>query len=118
MASTAWKAHERRVAAALGGRRLGATGAANPDVVAGWIVAECKHRARLPGWIGQALQKVRAQAGPSHLGIVVAHEQRGRDSWVVMSLRDFRDWFGDPERSSEPAAEAGRSAAVECGEAG
>jgi hypothetical protein len=89
-----WKNHERRTAQALGGVRLGATGRANPDVDAGWIVAECKHRARLPTWLGQALAQVRAQAGPRRLGVVVAHEKGARDSWVILSLADFRDWFG------------------------
>lgn len=101
MASGAWKRHERRTAAALGGRRLGPTGAANPDVDAGWIQAECKHRAHLPSWIGQALKKIRDQAGPNRLGVVVAHEQGGRDSWVILSLRDFQDWFGSPARDEE-----------------
>jgi hypothetical protein len=28
---------------------------------------------------------------------VVAHEKGARDSWVILSLHDFRDWFGsDP----------------------
>lgn len=89
-----WKAHERRTAAALGGRRLGATGVANPDVDAGWLVAECKHRRKLPEWIAAALAKVRGQAGGERLGVVVAHEHGGRDSWVIMSFSDFRDWFG------------------------
>jgi hypothetical protein len=97
MANTTWKKHERRTAAALGGRRTGPTGKDGPDVDAGWIVAECKHRAQLPGWIDQALGRVRAQAGPARLGVVVAHERGARDSWVILSLHDFRDWFGsDP----------------------
>ena len=93
--TTAWKQHERRTAAALGGIRVGPTGRAGPDVDAGWIVAECKHRARLPGWIGAALAKVRQQAGPRRLGIVVAHERGARDSWVILSMADWRAWFGD-----------------------
>jgi len=24
----------------------------------------------------------------------VAHEKGARDSWVILSLADFRDWFG------------------------
>lgn len=97
MANTTWKKHERRTAAALGGRRTGPTGKDGPDVDAGWIVAECKHRAQLPGWIDLALGRVRAQAGPARLGVVVAHERGARDSWVILSLHDFRDWFGsDP----------------------
>ena len=95
VANATWKKHERRTAAALGGRRVGPTGKDGPDVDAGWLVAECKHRAQLPGWIDTALGKVRSQAGPARLGVVVAHERGARDSWVILSLHDFRDWFGD-----------------------
>src|SRR5512143_3033742 len=91
--STAWKQHERRTARALNGRRLGATGAANPDVDAGWCVAECKHRQRLPQWLTEALSKVRSQAG-GRLGIVVLHEQGAHDSIVCVSLKDWRERYG------------------------
>lgn len=92
--TTAWKAHERRTAAARGGVRLGATGAANPDVLTDWLAVECKHRSRLPAWLTSALSKVRGQAGPSRLGIVVLHQSGARDSVVLLSMQDFRDWFG------------------------
>lgn len=94
MANATWKQHERRVAQALGGRRIGPTGRQGPDVDAGWLVAECKHRAALPAWIATALARVRGQAGPQRLGVVVAHERGARDSWVIVSLADWRDWFG------------------------
>lgn len=92
--TAAWKAHERRTAAALGGVRLGATGAANPDVVTDWLAVECKHRARLPAWLVSALAKVRGQARAEQLGIVVLHQSGARDALVVLSLKDFQDWFG------------------------
>ena len=95
MPNATWKEHERRTAGALGGRRIGPTGKDGPDVDAGWIVAECKHRASLPGWIRLALSKIRTQAGPGQLGVVVAHGKGERDSWVIMSLKDWRDWFGE-----------------------
>lgn len=126
MANTTWKKHERRTAAALGGRRTGPTGKDGPDVDAGWLVAECKHRAQLPGWIDQALGKVRAQAGPARLGVVVAHERGARDSWVILSLHDFRDWFGsDPgairaasggDPGGQDDAGAGGPMASDCGQ--
>lgn len=90
----AWKDHERRIAAALGGQRLGATGASNPDVLTGWLAVECKHRAKLPDWLTGALGKVRVQAGQDRLGVVVLHQAGARDSVVMLSLKDFRDWFG------------------------
>ena len=44
---------------------------------------------------------MRGQAGPGRLGIVVAHELRGRDSWVILSLKDFQDWFGGELRGAD-----------------
>jgi len=94
--SATWKVVERRTAAALGGHRLGATGAANPDVLAPGLAVECKHRAALPTWLTGALAKIRQQAGRDKLGMVVLHESGARDSLVVLSLADFRArWGGD-----------------------
>ena len=94
--SATWKAVERRTAAALGGRRLGATGAANPDVLAPGLAIECKHRQRLPAWLVGALKQIREQAQPGELGLVVLHESGAHDSLVVLSLADFRErWGGD-----------------------
>lgn len=92
--TAAWKAHEKRTAATLGGQRLGATGASNPDVLTDWLAVECKHRAKLPDWMMDALSKIRLQAGQGRLGVVVLHQAGARDSVVMLSLRDFRDWFG------------------------
>jgi hypothetical protein len=60
-----------------------------------WIVAECVDQRRLPGWLGDALNTVRGLAGPNRLGLVVARDPDANDSSVVMmSLEDWRDWFG------------------------
>ena len=93
--SATWKAVERRTAAALGGRRLGATGRSNPDVLAPGLAASCKHRQRLPAWLTDALATIRAQAGPDRLGVVVLHEAGKHDSIVCLSLADFRERWGD-----------------------
>ena len=92
--TSTWKAVERRTAAALGGKRLGATGAANPDVIAGDLCIECKHKASLPAWLTEALAKVRQQAGRDKVGLVVLHEKGRRDSLVVLSLSDFAARYG------------------------
>ncbi len=92
--TSAWKDVERRTAAALGGKRLGATGAANPDVIAGDLCIECKHRASLPTWLTEALAKVRTQAGRGRLGLVVLHERGKRDSLLVMAMSDFVARYG------------------------
>ena len=93
MPDATWKAVERRVARALGGRRVGNTGRDTPDVDAGWLVAEVKHRRTLPRWILEALARARQQAGSARLGVAVLHEHQAHDSLVVMSLADFREWF-------------------------
>jgi hypothetical protein len=92
--TSAWKAHEKRTAQALGGERLGAAGAANPDVLTSWLAVECKHRSKLPDWMTETLGKIRSQAGQDRLGVVVMHQAGARDSVVMLSLKDFRDWFG------------------------
>lgn len=96
MPNATWKATERRVARIFGGRRLGPTGSDTPDVKSHWLSIEVKHRAALPGWIVEALDKARRGAGPDQLGILVMHEagQRSDGDLVVMTLGDFREWFG------------------------
>ena len=99
-----WKDHERRTAQALGGKRLGATGVANPDVVSqdGHVIAECKHRKVLPSYLTAALRQVRSQASPDQLAMVVLHEHGARDSIVCVSLADWKTWYGDVPASEEP----------------
>lgn len=104
--TAAWKAHEKWTAAALGGQRLGATGAANPDVLTSWLAVECKHRTKLPQWIMEALTKIRSQAGQDRLGVVVMHQAGAHDSVVMLSLKDFQDWFGSLEAGKGEHAEA------------
>jgi hypothetical protein len=95
--TSTWKAHERRTARAIGGTRLGATGRENPDVSAGWLQAECKSRRLLPAWITTALGKVRQQAGPDGLGVVVLHEvgRRREGDVVCIAMKDWLDWYGE-----------------------
>lgn len=97
MPNSTWKSTERRVAHVFGGRRLGPTGTDTPDVKSAWLSIEVKHRATLPQWILDALDKARRGASPDQLGIVVLHEcgRRGDGDLVVLSVGDFRAWFGD-----------------------
>ena len=100
MSNATWKQRERKVARALGGTRVGASGHSTPDVVTPWLAVECKQRKQLPLWLTTALSKIRAQAGDGKLGIVVLHEHGEHDSLVIMSLRDFADWFGDVDTTA------------------
>jgi len=95
MTDATWKSVERRVARTLGGQRVGCTGKDTPDVVTNWLVVEVKHRRRLPQWLKDALAQARKHAGDGQLGIAVLHEQGRHDSLVVLSLDDFKEWFGD-----------------------
>ena len=97
---TDWKRTERRVAAILGGQRIPITGRARgsaPDVDAGWLVVEVKHRRRLPGWLRMAVAQATASAAEFQLPVVVLHEhgQHHANDLVVLRLRDFVDWFAN-----------------------
>ena len=98
-----FKGTERAVARRLAGKRKGHLG--GQDVDAGWLSAECKHRATLPAWLVAALAQSRRHAQPEQLPIVVLHEHGGRhdDNLVVMRLADFQEWFGD---NVEPASDS------------
>jgi len=94
---TTWKDAERRTARKLGGERVGCTGRHTPDVITDWLAVEVKHRRRLPVWIAEAVASARQHAGQDRLGIAVLHEHGKHDSLVVLSLADFREWFGETE---------------------
>jgi len=97
MTDKTWKQVERAIARRLNGRRQGATGRRGPDVVNDWLVAEVKHRRRLPQWLKNALAQARCGAGEQRLPLVILHEsgQRHSDDLVVLRLGDFQDWFGE-----------------------
>jgi hypothetical protein len=99
-----WKRVERTIARRLNGRRQGATGRTGADVVNDWLVAEVKHRRRLPQWLKDALTQAKSGAG-ERLAIVVLHEagQRHSDDLVVLRLGDFQDWFGSVEGEGSDA---------------
>jgi len=93
----AWKRLEKKVAQEVGGRRTSRPWADLPDVESDWLVAECKHRKSLPKWLKDALAQAKRYAGPSQLPIVVLHERYQRDSMVLLSLKDFTEWFCNGE---------------------
>jgi hypothetical protein len=104
MGDTAWKASERILASRLGGRRTGPSGRAGPDVVADWLQVEVKTRRTLPAWLLRALQQARVGCPEYRLPIVILHQvgERHDGDLVVMTLRDFEDWFGAvPEVGSD-----------------
>jgi len=89
--NAAWKAHERRIARRLGGRRVGPTGAATPDVVTDQLAVECKHRATLPAWLAGAMAQAVDNAPEDLTPVVVLHEhgKRADGDLVIVRLADF-----------------------------
>jgi hypothetical protein len=93
--TSTWKATERRVAAQLGGRRMG-PGVDRADVRCDWLTAEVKHRKLLPAWLLGALDQARQYSTESQLPVAVLHRAGDRiaDSVVCMRLHDFVAWHG------------------------
>lgn len=93
MSDKAWKAFERWVAAYLGGERSWKD---LEDVSHEWLSVECKYRKSLPAWICDAMRQAAVNAPDGKLPLVVLCEKgQPRESALVMiTLHDFRDWFG------------------------
>lgn len=92
-----WKASERNIAKRLNARRVGCTGHNTADVVNGWLSVEVKTRKRLPSWLTDALRQAHDNTQGDRLPLVILHQvgdQHRRDV-VVMTLKNFEDWFGD-----------------------
>jgi len=92
------KAHERRIAAATGGKRSGNLGQAAADVVSGdqWLCIECKAWSRPPLRVEAALEQAECAAGPDQLPIAVIHTtgRRSSNDLVVLRWGAFEQWFG------------------------
>ena len=88
------KRTERAIAGIMGGRRLGILG--NDDVQAGPFSIEVKDRFRFSGakFMEQAVRNAPADKTP----LVIVHTTGTRhvDDLVMLRLRDWLDWFGEP----------------------
>jgi len=94
MPDAPWKAAERTVARKLGGTRVGPLGRTGPDVAHPWLAVEVKYRRRLPEWLKRALAQVR-RCAKGRLPMVVLREKGSPRGWVLLSLDDFCEWFGE-----------------------
>ena len=97
MRTDTWKSAERRIASAIGGRRVPVSGRGDgPDVAHDHLSVEVKHRAKLPNWLHNASAQATASAHDGKLPIVVLHQAGSRyaDSFVVVKMRDWIDWYG------------------------
>jgi hypothetical protein len=95
--SEAWKAHERAIAKALGGRRQPNTGRLSPDVVSHQWAIEVKARRSLPQWLLKAVSQ--AQEGARATGrlpvVVLVHAPgKGRKAqrYALMPLEALVTW--------------------------
>ena len=100
MVDRRWKRTERGVLTVLGGRRVPVSGRGDgPDGVSEsmpWLSIEIKDRKSLPKMWGSALEQAERATKPGQLPIAVWHEcgQEYRNSFVMLRLGDFVDWFG------------------------
>lgn len=111
MSDKLWKSVERRIAKYLGGERVPVTGrqrGSAPDIKHNWLSIEVKQRDKLPDWIHEAMDQaeksittIRSQelidfhGSMSQLPISILHQTGNRieDAYVVLRLKDFREWF-------------------------
>jgi len=99
MSEQQWKRNEREIASRLGGQRIPVSGrAGKPDIDHKWLAVEVKLKRRLPIWLKSALFQAEVAARPGQLPVTILHELGARhdDDIVLVRLRDFREWFGDP----------------------
>ncbi len=99
---TTWKRIERQLAERLNGQRVPVTGrhrGSAPDIEHEWLAIECKHRAGFPpAWILDSLDQAKAcSEDGKKLPIAIWHGKNKKidESIVMMTLQDFRDWFGN-----------------------
>ena len=92
----AGKHAERRVARALGGKRLPSIGSHQSDVVNVWMGIEVKYRKKLPIWLTKAIQQTIASTNPNSLPAVVLLEkhQQVENGILLLRIKDFKQWFG------------------------
>lgn len=94
-----WKAVERAIAKFLNGKRVPVSGRARgeaPDIEHQWLSLEVKHRKALPAWLADAMDQAQKSKQGEQLPMVILHEKQMRyeDSYAVVRLSDFVDWFG------------------------
>ena len=94
-----WKAFERAVAKAVGGRRVPVTGIDRDgaDVDGGPFQYQVKLGRRKPAYLTEWLTGIVSSASRKGATGIVIWKQPGEridDSLVVMRLRDWADWHG------------------------
>ena len=92
-----WKRHERKTAAALGGKRLSRGvdfSQSMPDVEHPRLSIECKYRAKISGFLKDGLRQAEGYY-PDKIPVLVLKEKHMRGELVIIRLQDFQDLFGE-----------------------
>ena len=97
-----WKHVERQIASILGGERVPVSGrqrGSAPDIDHEWLSLEVKHRKSLPAWMHDAMRQAEASKRGDQLPAVILHQKQMQygDSFVLVRLGDFVEWFGDEQ---------------------
>ena len=94
----AWKKNESQIAAVIGGKRVPVSGRQRgdaPDIEHNFLSIEVKLRARLPGWLHNAMHQAEASARGNQTPVAVLREkgQVVGKAFVVMRLEEFQGRF-------------------------
>ena len=92
-----WKWHERKTAAALGGRRNSRGNdfsQSMPDVEHPRLSIECKYRAKISLFLKDGLRQAEGYY-PDKIPFLVLKEKHMRGELVVIRLKDFQGLFGE-----------------------
>lgn len=68
-----------------------------PDVETSAYSVEVKHKAKIPGWLAEAVDQAHRNASAGKLPLVVLHQssQRHDRDLVVLRMGEFLEWFGN-----------------------
>jgi hypothetical protein len=101
MSGQSWKAEERTIAAALGGRRNPNNGRAQSDVSSPRFAVECKKRKSLPLWLRKAVLQARAGCVGAQRPVTVLSLAPGPGTpiqrYVVLEFDDFLALANGPD---------------------
>lgn len=92
-----WKNHERKTAAALGGKRISRGmdfSLSAPDVEHPLLSIECKYRQKISGFLKDGLKQAE-QYYPEKIPVLVLKEKYMRGELVVIRLSDFKKILGE-----------------------
>ena len=95
MPTDTWKSIERAVCKLFGGVRRWKGEEGNDCVNTGHWSVECKHGKQVPKKLEKYMLQAEGDASEDEVAVVVMHREGMNimDSYVMMRLRDFREWY-------------------------